>query len=239
MMDSFINWLGPDHVWATLIPWFPLILEGFGLNIVISAFSMAIGIVAGAVLGAMQMSKIRPISSPARIVTLFLRNSPWLVIIFYVMYLMPFEMHLGSRWISFPDWIKAVVAFALPVTGYISEIVRGGMRAVPTTQWEAAEALAFGPVRTVFSIILPQAFKQMLPPTMNLYCSVAMATSLANIVGVQEVITITQTILTTETKPGLILPAYGVTLALFFVYVFPISLLSRHLERVWSKGLQR
>ena len=238
-MSGVIDMLGPDSAWTVLIPWLPLILKGFGLNILISALAMLIGIFAGAALGALQMSALRAISMPARFVTLFLRNSPWLVIVFYVMYLMPFEMRLGSQWVSFPDWVKAVVAFSLPVTGYISEIVRGGMRSVPTTQWEAAEALAFSPARTAFSIILPQAFKQMLPPTMNLYCSVAMATSLANIVGVQEVITITQTILTTETRPGLILPAYGITLALFFVYVFPISLLSRQLERVWSKGLQR
>ncbi|CAH1661257.1 amino acid ABC transporter permease [Chelatococcus asaccharovorans] len=238
-MTALLDMFGPHSAWAVLIPWFPLILKGFWLNILISVLAMAIGIVTGAALGALQMSKVRLIVLPARVLTLFLRNSPWLVIVFYVMYLMPFEIRVGSQWISFPDWVKAVVAFSLPVTGYISEIVRGGMRAVPTTQWEAAEALAFGPARTVFSIILPQAFKQMLPPTMNLYCSVAMATSLANIVGVQEVITITQTILTTETRPGLILPAYGITLALFFVYVFPISLLSRQLERVWSKGLQR
>lgn len=238
-MTALFDMFGPQSAWAVLIPWFPLILKGFWLNILISVLAMAIGIVTGAALGALQMSKVRLIVLPARVLTLFLRNSPWLVIVFYVMYLMPFEIRVGSQWISFPDWVKAVVAFSLPVTGYVSEIVRGGMRAVPTTQWEAAEALAFSPARTVFSIILPQAFKQMLPPTMNLYCSVAMATSLANIVGVQEVITITQTILTTETRPGLILPAYGITLALFFIYVFPISLLSRQLERVWSKGLQR
>ena len=238
-MTALFDMFGPQSAWAVLFPWFPLILKGFWLNILISVFAMAIGMVTGAVLGALQMSKVRLIVLPARVLTLFLRNSPWLVIVFYVMYLMPFEVRVGSQWISFPDWVKAVVAFSLPVTGYVSEIVRGGMRAVPTTQWEAAEALAFSPARTMFSIILPQAFKQMLPPTMNLYCSVAMATSLANIVGVQEVITITQTILTTETRPGLILPAYGITLALFFIYVFPISLLSRQLERVWSKGLQR
>lgn len=238
-MTTVLSWFDPGSVWATLIPWFPLMLKGFGLNIAISALSMLIGIFAGAVLGALQMSKIKAIGIPARFLTLFLRNSPWLVIVFYVMFLMPFEMRIGSQWISFPDWVKAVVAFSLPVTGYISEIVRGGMRSVPTTQWEAAAALAFGPVRTAFSVILPQAFRQMLPPTMNFYCSVAMATSLANIVGVQEVITVTQTILTTETKPGLILPAYGTTLVLFFLYVFPISLLSRRLEKIWGKGIQR
>lgn len=237
-MNQIISLFGPDSPWAILLPWFPLLLKGFGLNILISALSMIIGTVFGVVLGAMQMSRLGVVNVPARWVTLLLRNSPWLVIVFYVMYILPFEMQIGSVSVQFPDWVKAVVAFSVPVAGYISEIVRGGMKAVPTTQWEAAEALAFGPVRTVFMIILPQSLRQMLPPTMNLYCTVAMATSLANIVGVQEVITMTQTILTTETMPGLILPAYGITLTLFFIYVFPISMVSRHLERRWNKGNQ-
>ncbi|MFE8146656.1 ABC transporter permease subunit [Brenneria goodwinii] len=114
----------------------------------------------------------------------------------------------------------------------------GTLKSIPTTQWEAAAALAFGTVRTTLKIILPQAIRQMVPPTMNLYCSVVMATSLANVVGVQEVMTVTQTILTTEPRPGLILPAYGITLVLFFAFVFPISLFSRRLERAWQFGIR-
>ncbi len=86
---------------------------------------------------------------------------------------------IDRRLDAFPNWVKAVVALSLPVTGYMPETVRGGTRTVPRSgkpprHWRSA------PARTAFSIVLPQAFKQMLPPTMNLYCSMAMATSLAN-----------------------------------------------------------
>lgn len=235
-MSDLTSWFGPGSAFAVLAPWFPMVLKGFGLNLLISALSMAIGIFFGVFLGAAQLAKGRWISIPARAVTLFFRNSPWLVIMFYVMFLMPFEIKFGRSYFEFPDWIKAVVALAVPVCGYMSEIVRGGLKSVPTTQWEAAASLAYGPVRTLVSIILPQAVRLMVPPTVNLYCSVTMATSLANIVGVQEVMTVTQTILSTETRQGLILPAYGMTLALFFAYVFPISLFSRWLERRWAIG---
>ncbi|MDX5627473.1 MULTISPECIES: amino acid ABC transporter permease [unclassified Brenneria] len=226
----------PQSAFAILFPWLPLILKGFGLNLLISVFSMIIGVLAGTLLGAAQMTRMAIIRMPARLLTLFFRNSPWLVIMFYVMFLLPFEIKIAGTWLSFPDWIKAVVALAIPVSGYTSEIVRGGLKSIPTTQWEAAAALAFGPVRTTLKIILPQALRQMVPPAMNLYCSVIMATSLANVVGVQEIMTVTQTILTTETRPGLILPAYGITLVLFFAFVFPISLFSRRLERTWQFG---
>lgn len=228
--------LKPDNALVILWPWFPLLLKGFGLNLLISVLSMLGGVGPGILLGGAQMSRLGIIRIPARLVTLLFRNSPWLVIMFYVMFLLPFEIKIGHAWFDFPDWIKAVVALAIPVAGYTSEVVRGAMKSVPTTQWEAASALAYGPVRTMLQIILPQAMRQMVPPMMNLYCSVIMATSLANIVGVQEVMTICQTILTTETRPGLILPTYGISLILFFVCVFPLSLYSRRLERRWQFG---
>jgi len=149
---------------AVLLPWLPLILKGFGLNLLISILSMVIGMLAGVLLGAAQMSHLVIIRQPARPLTLLFRNSPWLIIMFYVMFLLPFEIKIAGTWFSFPDWVKAVVALAIPVSGYTSEIVRGGLKSIPTTQWEAAAALAFGSVRTTLTIILPQAIRQMVPP---------------------------------------------------------------------------
>lgn len=235
-MSIVTSLFGPGSAIATIVPWLPLMLSGFALNLVISALSMAIGMVFGIFVGAAQSAKVRWLRAPAQVMTLLFRNSPWLVIMFYVMFLMPFEITIGHTYFDFPDWIKAVLALAIPVTGYTSEIVRGGLASVPTTQWEAAASLAYGPMRSLASIILPQAVRLMIPPSVNLYCAVTMATSLANVVGVQEVMTVTQNVLSTEVRPGLILPAYGVTLLFFFAYVFPISLFSRWLERRWTIG---
>lgn len=235
-MSTAASYFGPGSAFAVLLPWFPMLLKGFALNLLISALAMLIGGVAGIAFGAIQSARSPWLQAPVRQLMLFFRNAPWLVIMFYVMFLLPFEMKIGQTYVYIPDWIKAVIALAIPVCGYMSEIVRGGLRSLPTTQWEAAASLAYGPVRTLTAIILPQAIRVMVPPTVNLYCAVAMATSLANIVGVQEVMTVTQTILSTETRPGLILPAYGTTLVLFFLYIFPISLFSRWLERRWTVG---
>ena len=235
-MSAIDHLLGPDHPLVVLAPWFPLLLKGFGLNLLISILAMAFGVAFGLVLGSMQAAKSSIVATAATGVTLLFRNSPWLVIMFYVMYLLPFEIHWHGGYLTLPDWMKAVIALAIPVSGYTSEIVRGGLRSIPSAQWEAAAALAFGPIRTLTSIILPQAVRRMMPPLMNLYCSVTMATSLANIVGVNEAVTVTQSILSTVQKPGVLLPAYGVLLLLFFFYVFPISAVSRRLERRWSRG---
>jgi len=225
-----------DTAFGVLLPWLPLILKGFGLNLLLSFLSMALGILLGIALGAAQSAALRPLALAGRAVTLFFRNSPWLVILFWVMFVIPFQVHVFGTWWRLPDWIKAVLALSIPVSGYMSEIVRGGFKAVPAAQWDAAAALGYGPAATLVKVVLPQAARQMVPPTMNLYCTLTMATSLANIVGVQEVFTITQNILSTERLPGLILPAYGITLVLFFAYIFPLSHFSRVLERRWTMG---
>ncbi|CAO3430166.1 amino acid ABC transporter permease [Azospirillum endophyticum] len=224
----------PDTPLGVLIPWLPMMVKGFGLNLLISFQSMALGLALGIALGAAQGARSRPLALAARGLTLFFRNSPWLVILFWVMFVAPFQFKLFGTYWRFPDWIKAVVALSVPVAGYMAEILRGGLKAVPDTQWDAAAALGYGRLRTLTTIILPQAARLMVPPTMNLYCTLTMATSLANIVGVQDLMTVTQNILSTERMPGLILPAYGITLLLFFVYVFPVSLFSRALERRWT-----
>ena len=231
------GWIDPNTPIGVLIPWLPMMLKGFWLNLTISFLSMGLGLAFGILLGGGQASRVPVVAPVARGVTLFLRNSPWLVILFYVMFVVPFQFKLFGTWWQLPDWIKAVVALALPVAGYMSEIVRGGLKAVPATQWDAAAALGYGPFATLTRIILPQAARLMVPPVMNLYCTLTIATSLANIVGVQDVFTVTQNFLSTEQMPGLILPAYGVTLILFFVYVFPISLASRVVERRWARGV--
>ena len=91
--------------------------------------------------------------------------------------------------IPFPDWIKATLGLALPIMANVAEIVRGAVQSIPTAQWEAARSLAFSRRQTLWKIILPQCVKRMLPPWMNWYAILTMATTLASIVGVSEVMT--------------------------------------------------
>jgi len=126
-----------------LIKWMPFILwgqegtlNGFALNLMISFFAMLFGTIAGVALGLMQISLLLPVRRGSWIVTQFFRNSPWLVLLFTIMLLFPFEIDLGYVIIPVPDWMKAVIGFALPVMANISEVVRGAVRSLPTGQWE-------------------------------------------------------------------------------------------------------
>lgn len=223
---------GATHpsILATIWKWTPLLASGFVFNLVISFLSMAIGTLAGFFLGSAQISRVRPVRGSAWFVMNFFRNAPWLVLLFYCMFLVPFQVTVFGVTIPIPDWTKAVLGLALPVMANVAEIVRGAIQSIPTTQWEAAASLAFNRRQTLWMIIIPQCIKRMLPPWMNLYAILTMATVLASIVGVNEMMTQTQRALSAESRPGLLLAFYSYVLLWFFAYCYPIARWTVRLE---------
>ncbi len=231
-----------ESPWAVLLRWMPFILwgqegqwQGFALNIIISFCAMALGTVTGAALGLMQISLLAPVRTGSWLLTQFFRNSPWLVLLFTIMLLLPFEIRIGDTIVPIPDWVKAVIGFSLPVMANISEVVRGAVISLPSGQWESAESLAFTRAQTMWMIILPQCFKRMIPPWMNWYSILAMATPLCSIMGVEESVTLTQQAMSSEGgRPELLAPFYIFLLVIFFVYIYPIARWTVRLERKYT-----
>jgi len=201
--------------------WIPFIVTGgFFFNVIISFFAMLIGTVLGVVLGLMQISPKRLIRWPAQIITL------------------PYEIVIGDTIIRIPDWMKAVFGLSLPIMANISEVVRGAINSVPSGQWEAAESLAYTRHQTLWQIILPQCFKRMIPPWMNWYAILTMATPLCSLLGVEELITLSRQAIEAENnRPELLVPFYGFALLIFFAYCYPIARATIALERKYAVKL--
>lgn len=222
---------------AVLVRWTPLLAQGFAYNILISLLSMALGTVLGVLLGILQVSPIKLIRRAAWLVTQFFRNSPWLVLLFYSILLIPFEVNIFGQTIPFPGWIKAVIGLSLPVMAYMSEYVRGAIQSVPTGQWESAESLGFTRSQTMRMVILPQTVKRILPNWMNLYAVLTMATPLVSIIGVDDIMGYARSALSAEGRPEILIPMYLYVLCWFFAYCYPISLITARLERRYSVKL--
>jgi polar amino acid transport system permease protein len=216
---------------ATIWKWTPLLTQGFALNIAISFLAMAIGTVLGAPLGLCQISLLPPVRAGSWFVTQFFRNSPWLVLLFYCMLLLPFEISVAGYIVPVPGWLKSTIGLSLPVMANVSELVRGAVRSIPYGQWEAADALAFTRRQILWMIILPQCVKRMTPPWMNLYAILTVATPLTSVVGVSEAMTLTRDALASEARSELLVPMYSLLLAAFFVYCYPISRATVALEK--------
>lgn len=233
------NRFSTGEAFEALWRWMPfLIKSGFFFNVLISVLAMTIGTIAGAALGLGQISLYRPIRAFAWFITQLFRNSPWLVILFIVLLAFPFEIRMFGSVIRIPDWIKGVIGLSLPVMANISEVVRGAVQSVPTAQWEAAESLAFSRRQVLWQIILPQCYKRMLPPWMNWYAILTMATPLCSLLGIEELITLSRQAMEAEDNhPELLVPFFGFALLLFFAYCYPIARLTIRLERKFAVKL--
>ncbi len=219
-----------EAVWR----WTPLLAKGFAFNIAISALAMAIGTAFGILLGLAQLSRAKPVARTAWIATHFFRNAPWLVLLFYCMFLLPFKVTLFGVTIPLPDWVKATLGLSLPVMANMSEIVRGAVQSIPSGQWESASSFAFTRRQTMWMIILPQCTKRMLPPWMNLYSILTVGTVLVSVVGVSEVMTLASDALASENRADLLMPFYFYILVWFFLYCYPIARWTVYLERKYA-----
>jgi len=216
---------------ATLIKWTPLLAQGFALNIAMSFLAMGIGTALGFALGLGLISLHRPVRGVAWFLTEFFRNAPWLVLLFYCMLLLPFELRIGDTIIPLPGWMKSTLGLSLAVMANVAELVRGAVNSIPFGQWEASEALAFTRMQTLRMVILPQCIKRMTPPWMNLYAILTVGTPLTSVVGVSEAMTLTGDILAAENRSELLVPMYLYLLLWFFVYCYPIARFTVSLER--------
>lgn len=225
-----------ERIAAIMAKWLPLLVtQGFLLNVIISFFTMFFGTIAGLFVGLGSVSNIKLIRVVSWCIVQLFRNSPWLVLLFIVMLTLPFEIKIGDTYVPVPDWMKAVFGLSLPIMANLAEIVRGAIKSVPSAQWEAAESLAFTRRQILWQIILPQCFKRMIPPWMNWYAIMTMATPLVSLLGVAELVTLSRQAMEAEgNNPSLLVPFYGFALIIFFAYCYPIARLTMRLEKKFA-----
>jgi len=132
--------------------------------------------------------------------------------------------------------LAAGVALVLNTSAFLGEIWRGCIEAIPRGQWEAAEALGLHYVARMRDVILPQAFKIALAPTVGYMVQVIKGTSLAAIIGFTEVTRAGQIINNATFQPLLV---FGAVALIYFVLCWPLSLLAGRMERRRAAALAR
>ncbi|WP_315764691.1 MULTISPECIES: amino acid ABC transporter permease [unclassified Bradyrhizobium] len=243
---AVVAWVGIDAAaggsayWARVLLRLPLLLTGsgsgwpvtggFALNILVSIAAMALATVLGTIIGIATLSKFGLVRIPSLLTMNFLRNAPWLVLLFAMLYILPFEIHVFGWIVPFPPFVKAVIGLALPTAANFSEVIRGAVQSIHSGQWEAARSLGYTTGQIYRHVIMPQALRRMIPGWMNLYALVMIATALATVTGIQDVLTILNTSLAIESE-RVIVYFYLTILFLFFAYCYPIAVVARRLER--------
>jgi polar amino acid transport system permease protein len=135
--------------------------------------------------------------------------------------------------INVPSLLAAGFALVINVSAFLGEIWRGCIESVPRPQWEAAECLALSRTQRMVKVVLPQAVRIAIPPTVGFSVQVIKNTSLASVVGLLELVRSGQIINNSLFEPFLI---YLAIAGIYFCLCFPISRLSRRLEQRASRG---
>jgi general L-amino acid transport system permease protein len=127
--------------------------------------------------------------------------------------------------------LRAQVAIIMFTAAYIAEVVRGGLQAISRGQYEAAESLGLDYYQKMRLIVLPQALKIVIPPTMGILISAFKDTSLVVIIGLFDLLKTTQVTLSNPEWMGFSAEAYLAIALLYFLGCFSMSNFSRRLER--------
>lgn len=156
-------------------------LKGAEITIVLAFFTVLLGTALGLCLTLLRRSKIKPISFIATAYVEFVRGTPLLVQIYIIYIGLP--KLIG---VDLPDITTGIVALSLNSSAYVSEIIRAGIDAVDKGQIEAARSLGMNQRLAMFEIVIPQAFKNILPALGNEFISVIKESSMVSVIGVAE-----------------------------------------------------
>lgn len=135
---------------------------------------------------------------------------------------------LGLFGINTSPWVAAGMGLTLYTSAFLAEIWRGCVASIPRGQWEASASLALSFYEQLRYIILPQAIKIAVPPTVGFLVQVIKGTALASVIGFMELTKVGKTIANATYSPFLVFSCVAI---LYFVLCYPVSLYAKHLER--------
>lgn len=168
--------------WAFALSIVPILMKGLVVTLQATALGFLVALVLGLVLAGLKASRLRLISWPARLFTEFIRDTPLLVQLFFLYYVLP------EYGIVLPAFMTGALALGLQYSAYTSEVYRAGLESVPLGQHEAACALDLSPRRTFAVIVLPQAIPRIVPALGNYLVSIMKDVPLLSVVAVLEML---------------------------------------------------
>ncbi len=169
-----------------------------------------------------RLSKVAGVGWAVATYTQIFQGIPLLVQLFLAYY------GLGLFGINTSPWVAAGMGLTLYASAFLAEIWRGCVASIPSGQWEASSSLALNFFEQLRYIILPQAIKIAVPPTVGFLVQVIKGTALASVIGFMELTKVGKTIANATFSPFLV---FGCVAVIYFLLCYPVSLYAKHLER--------
>ena len=177
--------------------WF-MFVDGTRITLMLAVLTVVFGTILGVLIALLRLSKRWYLRFPAQAYIEFLRGTPMLVQIMFIFYALP---QLGIRiphvpmfGPDFPRFASGIIALSMNSGAYVAEIIRAGIQAVDKGQTEAARSLGMGHILTMRKIVLPQAFRNILPALGNEFVTIIKESSIVSVIGIGELMFRTQTV---------------------------------------------
>lgn len=167
---------------SQIVPYIPFMLEGIGVTLKFVSMSILVGFILGTILALCKITKLPILKGLADVYTSIFRGTPLILqlMIFY------FAVPQLTGYDTSP-FLSAILAFGLNSAAYVSEIIRAGILAIDKGQTEAAEALGVPYKAMMINIILPQAFKNILPALMNEFITLTKESAIVSVIGYLDI----------------------------------------------------
>lgn len=206
---------------------------GLPLTLLLAVFGLTAAYPLGVILALGRRSKMPGVKALCILYIELIRGVPLISLLFMSAIIFPLFLPEG---VTFNKILRAQVAIILFTAAYIAEVVRGGLQAMSRGQYEAAESIGLNYYLTMRLVILPQALKIVIPPTVSILISAFKDTSLVVIIALFDLLKTTQTVLSNPEWMGFSRETYVVIAILYFLGCFSMSNYSRKLERELSTG---
>lgn len=200
---------------------------GFPLTLLLSVFGIVAAYPLGVALALGRRSDMPAIKTMCIIYIELIRGVPLISLLFMSSILFPLFLPEG---VTINKIIRAQAAIIMFTAAYIAEVVRGGLQAIPKGQYEAAESMGLNYYQKMRLVILPQALKIVIPPTMGILISAFKETSLVVIIALFDLLKTTQTVLSNPTWMGFSVEAYIFLALIYFICCYAMASYSRRLE---------
>ena len=198
------------------------LIEAARWTVLLSLIAFVGGSVLGLPLAMMRVSNAKALRAFASGYIQLVQGTPLLIILFLSYF------GLGILGYKLIPLIAAGISFTLYAAAFLGEIWRGCIEAVPRTQWEASDCLGLNRAQQYIYVILPQATRIAIPPTVGFMVQIVKNTSLASVIGFVELARAGQIVNNSTFEPFVI---FSTVAAIYFVLCYPLSLAARTLER--------
>ena len=204
-------------------------LQGAGLSLLLAAIAVCLGLILGTLGAAAKLSKYKILRILGNVYVEVIRGTPMLlqILFFYLAVPLIIQSITGERFNADP-FICGLIALSINSGAYSTELIRSGIQGVDKRQWEACETIGMNYIQTMRHVILPQAFKRIVPPIVSEFITLIKDSSLISCIGVSELLLRTQVMGANYSNYLVPLVTAG---CMYLAMTLTVSYFARRLER--------